>query len=124
MQPLMVMGLGVLAIMVPEVNPQAAGNAERGRELSIKYCSRCHVIGDYNRTGGIDSTPSFQWMKMLPDYVERLRTFFTLRPHPVFVRVREYPRWSNAAPYAPVFTITTEQIEDIVTFVETLKTPQ
>ncbi len=101
----------------------AEGDPERGRSLSIRHCARCHVVGDYNPTGGLGSTPSFQWMKMLPDYVERLRTFFSRHPHPVFVRVPDYPRWSDSAAYAQEFTITVEEIEDILAFVETLEKP-
>lgn len=101
----------------------AEGDADRGRTLSIERCARCHVVGDYNPTGGIGSTPSFQWMKMLPDYVERLRTFFARHPHPVFVRVPGYPRWSQGSTYSQEFTITVEEIEDILAFVETLEKP-
>ncbi len=102
---------------------RAEGDPERGRSLSIQHCARCHVVGDYNPTGGLGSTPSFQWMKMLPDYVERLRTFFARHPHPVFVRVPDYPRRSEAGGYAQEFTITVEEIEDILAFVETLEKP-
>ena len=101
----------------------AQGNAEQGRELAIKRCSRCHVIGDYNPRGGLDSTPSFQWMKRLDDYRERLLTFFDRPPHPVFVRVPGVkPR--GGTPYATVFEIKVEEIEDILAFVETLETPK
>jgi len=103
----------------------AAGHAkasvEAGRKLAIKRCARCHVIGDYNRLGGIGSTPSFQVMTTLDDYIERFKTFYQRRPHPVFVRVPGYPRWSDGPAYAPVFKITVEQINEIVDFVMTLK---
>jgi mono/diheme cytochrome c family protein len=99
---------------------QATGDAAAGRELAIKYCARCHVIADYNPLGGIGSTPSFQGMTFLPDYEQRLRTFYARRPHPVFARVPDYPRWSGAKAYVQEFTITVSEIEDIVEFVITL----
>ena len=118
------LGLFLAALVAAQVDAAlAAGDADRGRALSIKHCARCHVIGDYNPTGGIGSTPSFPWMKMLPDYVERLRTFFSRHPHPVFVRVPDYPRWSNGSVYAQEFTITVAEIEDILAYVETLEKP-
>ena len=100
-----------------------AGDAAKGRQLSIERCARCHVIGDYNRTGGLDSTPSFQWLKRMADYRERLLTFFARPPHPVFVRVPGVEQPGGTA-YATVFEITPEQIEDILAFVETLETPR
>jgi mono/diheme cytochrome c family protein len=114
----------LIALAVSQAPPALAeGDADNGRELSIRHCARCHVVGDYNPTGGIGSTPSFQWMKMLPDYVERLRTFFARHPHPVFVRVPGYARWAEGSTYAPEFTMTADDIEDILAFVETLERP-
>ncbi len=99
----------------------AEGDVTRGREISIKHCARCHVVGDYNRMGGIDSTPSFQLLARRADFEDRLRTFYERRPHPVFVRVPGVPRWTKLPPYAAPFEVTLEQIEDIVAFVRTLK---
>jgi len=100
---------------------RADGDVSRGREVAIKHCARCHVVGDYNRMGGIDSTPSFQLLARRDDFVYRLRTFFNRRPHPVFVRVRGVPRWTKLPPYAKPFEVTPAQIEDIIAFVRTLK---
>jgi mono/diheme cytochrome c family protein len=109
------------AITWPEPAPAQSGDAERGFELAREHCSHCHVIGDYNRMGGIGSTPSFQWMVRDPDYAEIFRTFYVRRPHPVFVRVPGVPRWSDAPPYYPEFHVTLDDVEDIVAYVATLK---
>ena len=54
---------------------------DAGRKISQVQCSRCHVIGDFNPSGGISSTPSFQMMvNALPDWEERFSTL--LRPPP------------------------------------------
>lgn len=99
----------------------ADGDVARGRKISIKHCARCHVVGDYNRMGGIDSTPSFQLLSRRADFAERLRTFYTRRPHPVFVRVPGVPRLNDLPPNATPFEVTPQQIEDIIAFVRTLK---
>jgi mono/diheme cytochrome c family protein len=111
-------GFGALAA------PAAAqeGDAVRGREKAITYCARCHVVGDHNPMGGIGSTPSFQLLvKRRPDFEDRFRTFYARRPHPVYVRVPGVPKWSDAQPYATPFTVTLDEIEDILAFAKTLK---
>ena len=64
-----------------------AQDADKGRELAVEHCSRCHVVPDYNSHGGIGSTPSFRLLAGLDDGIERFETFFDRRPHPSFVRV-------------------------------------
>jgi mono/diheme cytochrome c family protein len=114
---------GALALGAFAYVPAAAeGDPRKGRELSIKYCARCHVVGDYNRMGGIGSTPSFQLLaNRRPDFVERFQTFYQRRPHPVYVRVPDVPAWTDLPSYAAEFTISVEDIEDILAFAKTLK---
>ena len=100
--------------------PPGWADVERGRELSVQHCARCHVIGDYNRMGGLDNSPSFMTLTTVDGYEERVRTFYARRPHPVFVRVEGYERWSNAPAYAPEFEITSEQIGHILDYIRTL----
>lgn len=114
-------GVLMTLVMVAASGARAEGAAAAGEKLAIKYCSRCHVIGDYNRLGGIDSTPSFPGLARRGDFAERLQTFYQRRPHPVFVRVPGVPRWSNAHPYAEPFTVTYEQIDDLIAYVRTLR---
>ncbi len=110
------------ALMIGWALPALAdGNAVKGREVSIKFCARCHVIGDYNRHGGIDSTPSFQLLARRDDVEDRVRAFYARPPHPVFVRVPGVPRRSNAPAYASEFTVTPDDIENLVAFLFTLK---
>ena len=99
----------------------AQGNAEKGRELSISHCARCHVIGDYNRFGGLGSTPSFPLIAGMADGFERFRTFFERRPHPVFVRVPGVERWSKDKTYITEFTVTDETLNDLMAYVRTIK---
>jgi mono/diheme cytochrome c family protein len=61
---------------------RAEGNSVKGEKLAVERCSRCHVIGDQNPYGGINSTPSFWIFARKPQiYTERLRTFEVRRPH-------------------------------------------
>ena len=103
---------------------RASNSAELGFELSRQLCSRCHVIGEYNRMGGIGNSPSFTWMVKSSDWRERFLTFYSRRPHPVFTRVPGYALWSDVPPYYPPFEITRDEIDLIVAYVETLRTSQ
>ena len=118
-----IIGVSLAGIFLSAPAEAESGAArDRGLELSIEFCSRCHVIGDYNRMGGIGNSPSFNYMAQNDDYVERFTTFYARRPHPVFARVPGYPKWSDSDSYYPEFEITQEQIEDIVAYVATLAT--
>jgi len=99
----------------------AAGDAEKGRTLAEKHCSRCHVVGTHNPLGGANNTASFQMIIRMSDGLERFQTFYARRPHPVFLTVDGVPRWSKAPSYAAEFSMTLDQVDDIVAFVRTLK---
>ena len=79
------------------------------------------MIGDYNRLGGIGNAPSFQWMVKSSGWQERFESLYARRPHPVFVRVAGYEKWSEADPYYPPFTITVDEISLISAYAETLR---
>ena len=111
-------------VLALNAGAQAAGDARKGREIAIGHCSRCHVVGDHNPFGGIGSTPSFQLLARRSDYLERFQTFFARRPHPVFVRVPDVPKWSDIPSHVAEFEVTLENIEDLIAFVETLRTGQ
>ncbi len=115
--------LALVAAAAPWDGAAGEGNAETGREISIRLCSRCHVIGDYNPMGGIGSTPSFQAMTFLKDYVERMETFYARRPHQAFVRAPGSDEPLDSAAYVPERTVTPAEIDDIVAFLKTLAQP-
>ena len=98
------------------------GNAARGKTVAEQHCARCHVVGEFNPHGGINSTPSFQLLAKRDDWLERFLTFFERRPHPVFVRVPDVERWTNLPSYVFEFEITTESIDDIIAFVKNAQT--
>lgn len=85
----------------------AEGDRVRGRQVAIDKCSQCHVIGDYNRYGGVSNSPSFYiFAERLEVYRDRLRTFDQRRPH--------LSREMKVPP---------EDIRDIIAYVETLERP-
>ena len=99
------------------------GDPAKGRTIAEKHCSRCHVVGDFNPSGGISSTPSFQMLvKRRPDYRDRFQTFFARRPHPAFLTVKGIGRPMEHLPEnAQPVEITQKDVLDVAAFVETLK---
>lgn len=115
----------MLAILVPTASTvAAAGEADplKGRELAQQHCSRCHVVGDFNPTGGISSTPSFQMLvRRRPDYRERFQTFYARRPHPAFIVVKGVGKMmEHLPPNAAPVEITPEDVENVAAFAATL----
>lgn len=80
-------------------------------KIAIKWCARCHVIGDYNRMGGIDSTPSFRLMANTKEwrdsYLPRLRSFQDRRPHK-----------------SMKFKVSAKDIDGLIAYILNLKLPQ
>ncbi len=111
----------VLGLLFPLSAPRAQGDVAAGRKLAVQHCARCHVVGDHNPYGGIGSTPSFQVLARPAVYLERFQTFFERRPHPVYVRVPDTPRLTDLPSPVAEFTVTPDNIEDLIAFVETLK---
>ena len=74
--------------------------------------------------GGIGNAPSFPSMAQHEDARERFSTFYARRPHPVFVRVPGYAKWSNAVPYYPEFRVSREEINALVAYAESLRASQ
>ena len=111
----------VLAMWSAAAANAAAGDVTAGREAAGQHCTRCHIVGDLN-TMSIGSTPSFQYMvNHLDDFEQRFLTFYTLRPHPAFVRIEGIPPLTDIpSPIAPI-ELTLQQVEDIAAFVATLK---
>ena len=103
----------------------AATDVARGAELAGEHCTRCHVVGDLNPTGGIESTPSFSGIKYLADWERRFGEFYILPPHPALVRIAEVTSERDASQPAFVHEIhlTLDDVEAILAFVRTLPTP-
>lgn len=105
--------------------PAVKADIDRGRGLAAEHCTRCHVVGDINPYGGIESTPSFIGMKYLSDWERRFEEFYVLPPHPALVRIAEVSAERDDARPAFVqeITLTLEDVDAILAFVRTLPSP-
>lgn len=115
---------GALAVLIAlaAISPPAiADDVKNGQRLAEQHCSRCHVIGDFNKFGGLGSTPSFNVLKSLDDWRDRFQTFFLRNPHPSFVRVEGFPPPTDLQPSAAPIPLKPEAVTDILAFVETLE---
>ena len=85
----MCFGMWVLVSLFGVMQAQASDKVllEKGEKLVRQHCTRCHVVGNLNKYGGIGSTPSFGAMKSLADWQDRFATFWSLLPHPSVVQV-------------------------------------
>jgi hypothetical protein len=99
----------------------ADGDPQAGRRLAEEHCSRCHVIGDYNRYGGLNSTPSFDGLLRMTDWRERFETFVVRRPHQVFVRMPGIESPSLAPSHVTPFDFDEKKLEDLLSYVEEMK---
>ncbi len=98
----------------------AAGDADKGRKIAEKHCARCHVIGEFNKRGGIGSTPSFPGLKYLDDWRDRFRTFYARPPHIAYIRVEGIAQPKNLPNYAAKLTLTLDDTEDVFAYAETI----
>ena len=112
---------GVCLFLVLPAAAQAQGDRQRGRQIAIDHCARCHVVPDYNPYGGIGSTPSFKLLAGRDDYLERFQNFFARPPHPVVVRVPGVPKPTDDPAFVAEIEIQPEQIDDIIAFIEALR---
>lgn len=117
-------GTVLLASAAQAEDDPSEGDPAEGRRISMEHCTRCHVVGDANPHGGIGSTPSFQLLARRNDWRERFETFYARRPHPVFVQVPDVPRWTDLPSHVEPFTVTLQDIADVVSFIETLEPSQ
>lgn len=119
-------GLVSLASIAEPKQVFANSSVEKGREIVREHCTRCHVVPGMNPYGGIGSTPSFSAMKWLDDWMQRFEIFFTLPPHPSLVSIEDVSEERSAA--LPVFSkeivLALEDVDYILEFVKTLKTPK
>ena len=101
--------------------PAYAGDVAKGRELARQHCTRCHIVAGMN-TVSIGSTPSFTTIvNSTSDSADRFRSFYALRPHPAFVRIKGVaPLNDIPSPIAPIH-LTSEEVENIADFAATLK---
>ena len=117
----LVLGMTSL-VSVSAVQAEQSALMKQGEKLVRQHCTRCHVVGDLNKYGGIGSTPSFGAIKSLPDWQDRFAAFWSLLPHPSVVQVEgispERPK-DLLATTKQIF-LTPDEVDAILTYVDTV----
>lgn len=93
-----------------------------GEKLTLFNCGRCHVVSAKNRMGGIGSTPSFAVLRTIEDWEDRMKAFWTLRPHPGFTQIQGMtePFPANRPPAVHPIRLTLEELGLIVDYARTI----
>jgi len=107
---------------ISAVHASDAGLLKQGEKLVRQHCTRCHVVGQLNKYGGIGSTPSFGAIKSLPDWEDRFAAFWSLLPHPSVVQVEglspERPKGVLAT--TKQIILSPNEVEAILAYVDTV----
>ena len=105
-----------------KVAPVAAalpeGDLDAGEKLAHLHCGRCHVISNKNPFGGIGSTPSFPALRAIPDWRDKLMSFWAVPPHRSFMRIVDIspPFDPERPPHIAPVILTQEEMDAIVAF--------
>jgi len=99
-----------------------AADIEAGKQIARQHCTRCHVVGEMNKYGGIGSTPSFGAIKTMADWSQRFEVFFTLPPHPAVVAVEGITedRPDSLPAFVSQITLTADELENLLAFIDQL----
>ena len=110
------------ALVMLAASPGTAQDlSEKGRILATTHCSRCHVVGETNKFGGISSTPSFKLLvKALDDWHDRFETFHARPPHPSVIRIDGSDPISKDPPTTQQVFLKIEDVDALVAYAETL----
>lgn len=99
--------LAALALLVPvTAAAQGAGDARNGVMLARNWCTGCHLVEPGGRGG--DAVPSFMAIANDPKRSPSALRAWLTRPHPPM----------------PNMNLSRAEIEDIVAYLESLKTPK
>jgi len=112
----------LLAVLPLTVRPATAQDYAPGEKLTIINCGRCHVVSPKNKMGGIGSTPSFAVLRTFPDWEERMKAFWTLRPHPSFTQVEGVtaPFAEDQPAHVHPIRLTLAELDQIIAYARTV----
>jgi hypothetical protein len=112
--------LSALILLLSCTGSQAE-NAQKGENIAIEHCRRCHVIPGQSNMG-VGNSPSFKSMvqSKAEDWRYKFEVFYALRPHPSFVIIREF-RTTPKFPLgiAPVI-LALEDLDHLMSYVDHL----
>lgn len=102
------LGLPLLILPVLTPRPAQAGSAEEGHNIASRWCVSCHNIGKSEKPSVSDTAPTF-------DSVARRKDFN---------RVHLEAWLGNPHPPMPNFNLTRNEIDSLVNYIESLRTPR
>jgi hypothetical protein len=115
--------IGLLgALVLAGAGAAAAQDYAPGEKLTLLNCGRCHVVSEKNRMGGIGSTPSFAVLRTIADWEDRMKAFWTLRPHPGFTQIKGMtePFPVNRPPAVHPIDLTLDELAVIIEYTRTV----
>lgn len=117
-------GTAFSAVPKTEVTDGAGFEGDRvlGGKVAALHCGRCHRVATGSKGMSIGSTPSFMALRAMPDWMERLGSFYVRNPHPSFMRVTDVsPDFDPARPPAihPV-TLSMQEVDALQAYVSAL----
>lgn len=86
----------------------AAGDAAEGRAIASRWCTSCHNIGGESRPSASDTIPTFDSVAQRPDLNRVQLETWIGNPHPPM----------------PNLNLTRTEIDNLVTYIESLRRPQ
>jgi len=111
------------ALLLFDPTAATAQDYAPGEKLTLFNCGRCHVVSAKNRMGGIGSTPSFAVLRTIEDWEDRMKAFWSLRPHPGFTQIEgvtePFPADRPSAVH-PI-SLTLDELAEIVKYARTVK---
>ena len=111
------------ALMLLCPTPAAAQDYAPGEKLTMFNCGRCHKVSEKDRMGGIGSTPSFAVIRTWENWEEKMKAFWTYRPHPVFTQIEGItdPFPPNRPANVHPISLTLKEIDIIVEYARTIE---
>ena len=104
--PAILAALLAAAVFAPAAT--LAGSAEEGQEIAARWCSSCHNIGSGNRPTASDTIP----------------TFHSIAQRDNFNRVQLEAWIGNPHPPMPDFNLSRDEIDSLVSYIESLRKPR
>lgn len=101
--------LAFLLLMAPPwTAPAQAGSANEGKVIASRWCSSCHNIGTGERRTASDTIPTFDSVARRKDLDRAQLEAWIGNPHPPM----------------PNLSLTRSEIDSLVTYIESLRTPK
>lgn len=98
-----------LAFVTPPARAQPpGGDAQAGHALARTWCASCHVVGPEQQHAGNDMVPSFAAVAAMPSTTTMSLRAFLHTPHPPM----------------PDLQLSNTQVEDIATYILSLRKPK